>query len=417
MLQSVGGLQMFRALRYHDYRWLWISGIGEFAGVSIQAFSLAWLVLEISGGSFAHLGFMTFLRGLGMMVFLPLGGVAADRFDRRILLGGSYLLMGATFAIVATLIMLDLIQLWHAYAASFITGTVRAFNSPARYALVRDLVPERNVMNAVALIFVVETMALMVGAPIAGGIIDLASTGAAFYLVGFCFLLATFSLFMIQREPRRSEFGRVAMGRDLLEGIKYVASSRPVRAVIILGLALAFIGSPHNHMLPAFGKEVLELGPATASLLPMATGIGALTGNVALAALGDVRRKNILWLWLILVFITSLALFAVTPWFGIALVLLFLVGLGEMTFVSMGVALLQLLTPREFIGRIMSIWGYAGSLMYLGSLPMGIVGEMIGLRMTLLGAASICIALFIALGVASPSIRQIAFKESRRVVP
>ena len=78
MLRSAGGLQMVRALRYHDYRWLWISGIGEFAGVAVQAFSLAWLVLEISGGSFAQLGFMTFLRGLAMMVFLPLGGVAAD---------------------------------------------------------------------------------------------------------------------------------------------------------------------------------------------------------------------------------------------------------------------------------------------------------------------------------------------------
>jgi MFS family permease len=378
----------------------------------MQAFGLAWLVLEISSGSFVQLGIMAFLQGAAMMAFLLFGGVAADRFDRRTLLMGSYLLLSGAFATVATLSVLDLVQLWHAYLASFITGAARAFHNPARMALVRDLVQQRDVMNAVALTFVVTTMAMVVGAPIAGGIIDLVSIGVAFYLVGFCFLLATVALFMIRSAPRRFEARKATMGRDLLEGLRYVVSSRPVQAVLILGFALAFVGSPHNHMLPAFGKEVLGLGASKASLLPMATGLGAVTGNVALASLGDVRRKNLLWLGLILVFVVSLALFAISPWFGLALVLLFLVGLGEMTFVSLGVALLQLLVPRAFVGRIMSLWGYAGSFMFLGSLPMGIVSEAIGLRVTLVGAASVCFILFIALGVVCPTIRRLTFNES-----
>jgi len=89
-----------------------------------------------------------------------------------------------------------------------------------------------------------------------------------------------------------------------------------------------------------------------------------------------------------------------------------LVGLGEMTFVSMGVTVLQLLVPREYVGRIMSIWGQAGSFMYLGSLPMGMLGELIGLRATLLGAALICLSLFLFLGVIRPTIRRIVFEDS-----
>ena len=108
----------------------------------MQAFSLAWLVLEISGGSFIQ---------LGSMAFLLFGGVAADRFDRRTLLMGSYLLLGGAFAAVATLSVLDLVQLWHAYLASSTMGAARAFLNPARMALVRDLVQPRDVMNAVAL--------------------------------------------------------------------------------------------------------------------------------------------------------------------------------------------------------------------------------------------------------------------------
>ena len=127
---------------------------------------------------------------------------------------------------------------------------------------------------------------------------------------------------------------------------------------------------------------------------------------VVLASLGDFQHKNWLWLGTILLFAVSLFLFAISPWFGLAVVMLFFTGMGDLNFVSLGTALLQLRVPHALLGRVMGLWSIGASFMFLGVLPMAFVGDLLGLRYALAGGALICIAFLAWLGVIRTPIRR-----------
>ena len=109
-----------------------------------------------------------------------------------------------------------------------------------------------------------------------------------------------------------------------------------------------------------------------------------------------------------LLFTVALFFFAITPWFGLSLMVLFLSGMGDLAFLTMGVTLLQLLVPQALLGRVMSLWMIGGSLMFIGALPLGIVGDILGLRVAIAGGAVISLAFFFWLGVARPSLRRMS---------
>ncbi len=373
-------------------------------------FIVAWLVLVLTDGSLFHLGMMLFVQGLAMMGLSLLGGVVADRMDRRKVLLAIQLLLMANLLVLATLTVTDLIQVWHLYLSSVVTGTSLAFNHPARLALIRVFVDREDVLNAVALNYAMMNVTMIVGPPVAGAIIEWVGIGPALYIAVSAYILGFFTLLLVRGTALVSGVGRASMGRDLLEGLRYVRSSPAVFSILALGFAITFFGSTHNSMLPAFAREVLGVGAARAGLLPMAVRTGALTGNLTLAALGDFRRKNLLWLGVGLLFIVTLFLYAITPWFGVSLTVLFFVGMGDLTFVSLGVVLLQLLVPQALLGRVMSLWMLGGALMFIGALPMSIVGNVVGLRGAIAGGAVVCLAFFLWLGVVKPSIRRISLQ-------
>ena len=406
MLRAVLHIRMVRALRHRNFRLLWFAGIGDFSGQGMAQFIFAWLVLVLTDGSLFHLGVMVFVHGLAMMGLSLIGGVVADRMDRRKVLMAIQLTLIANLLVVATLTVPDLIQVWHLYLASVVTGTSWAFNHPARLALLRVFVDRADVLNAVALNYALMNITMIVGPPVAGAIIEWVGIGPALYVSVFAYMLGFSSLLFIQGTTGLSDVGRASMGRDLLEGLRYVRSSPAVFSILALGFAVTFFGSTYNSLLPAFAREVLGAGAARAGLLPMAVRTGALTGNLTLALLGDFRRKNLLWLGTGLLFIVTLFFYAITPWFGVSITVLFFVGMGDLTFMSLGVVLLQLLVPPALLGRVMSVWMLGGALMFIGALPMGLVGDVVGLRGAIAGGAVVCLAFFLWLGVVKPSIRQ-----------
>ena len=286
-LRAVLHLQMLQALRHRNFRWLWLAGIGEFAGQGMQQFTLAWLVLVLTDGSLSKLGVMVFVQGLAMLGFSFLGGVVSGRMDRRQVLMAIHVLLMANLAVLATLTITDLIQVWHVYLSAVVAGTGRAFGHPARLALVRDLVHREDVMNAVALNYALTNTTMIVGPLVAGAIIQWVELGLALYVNVFAYLAGFSALLFIRGITRPRGIARPSMGQDFLEGLRYVRYSPVVFFILMLGFAITFFGSSYNNMLPAFAREVLGLGAARAALLPMTVRLGALTGNLNLAALGD----------------------------------------------------------------------------------------------------------------------------------
>ena len=402
---------MLSSFRYRNYRWVWFAGIGQAIGQGMQMFTLTWLALVLTDGSLARVGIMIFLQGVPILVLSVFGGVLADRLDRRTVLAAGQLGLMATLVVMATLTIAEVVQLWHVYVAAVVVGTGRAFVSPARMALIRAVVERKDVMNAVALNHLVLNGALIFSAPLAGFIIERAGIGPALYLdASFYFMGAVVLLFVRGLGDLRAREPRATMGRDLVEGLQYVWSSPVLLSILVLGFAITFFGSSYGSLLPAFAREVLELEATKAGFLRTAMGLGAFTGTLVLISLGDYRHKNWLWLGLCLQFIVALFLFAITPWFQLSLLVLFLVGMGEMSFVSMGGILLQLLVPQALQGRVISLWTTVGALMFLGALPMGIVGDLFSLRAAFAGGAVICLLFFLWIGVAQSRVRRLSIQ-------
>ena len=132
-------IEAFRALRHRNFRWFWLSTTTRSAAQGMQFFVLGWLVLDLTGSA-SKLGLAIFLYGLPHMSLVMLGGVLADRWERRTLLLVSQTSVSAIVLLLATLTAAGVVEPWHVYVCIFILGTLQALNMPSRMAMVADLV-------------------------------------------------------------------------------------------------------------------------------------------------------------------------------------------------------------------------------------------------------------------------------------
>ena len=399
-------LQTLRALRYRDFRWFWFSASAQSAGRGMQFLVLGWLILERTDSA-TQLGLVIFLYGVPNLSLVLLGGILADRLDRLSLL--KYTQGSATFLIfvLAGLTLADLIQLWHVYATACLLGTFQALNMPTRMAIIADLVDREDIMNAVALNSAVMNSGRILGPLSAGWVIELAGIGPALALNGACNLLGTGLLFFMSGNAAVVPVQRTGIIRDLFTGVRYVRATPVALTVIVIGYTFGFFGMPHLQVMPAYAKDALGVGAGGAGLLLTAIGVGSLLGSIFLASLGNFRHKNRLLLGSILIFCFGLILFALTPWFWVSWALLLLVGMGSMSYASMGTAVLQMSVPSQLGGRVLSIWSMSGGLMFVGALPLGVAADLLGWKAALVGGPVITLASVLWLGIWRPTIRRL----------
>ena len=260
-------------------------------------------------------------------------------------------------------------------------------------------------MNAVVLNSAVNSTGRILGPALAGWVIELTGIGPALYFNASCYLVATLCLLFIKGVSQGKMAGGTAMLQDLLVGLRYFWASPVAFTVIGIGFAFGFFGMPYAQVMPAFAKEVLGVGAAGAGLLITAVGVGSLVGNVVLASAGNFRHKHWLLLGSILLFGVGLLLFALSPWYWVSWVLLLLVGMGSM--VPMGTTVLQLTTPPEVQGRILSLWYVSAGLMSIGALPMALVAEAVGWPVAIGGGAAIYLLVALYLGLWRPTLRHL----------
>lgn len=365
---------------------------------------LGWLVLELTNSA-SRMGFMIFLYGLPTLGFVLFGGTFADRFDRRALLMLTQTSVALLMLGLALLDTAGLVALWHTYAAAFVLGTLQAINTPARLAIVRDLVDRDDLMNAVVLNSAVMNSGRILGPAVAGAVIDLAGITPSLYVATGFFCVGTVTLFMVRRVPSQPRDGRSNILSDLWGGLRYCWSNPVTFTVIGIGFAFGFFAMPYAQLLPAFAKMVLDTGAGGAGLLMTGAGIGSLTGTIIMALLGNSSHKNRLLLACIFLFGVALFFLPWANWFWLTWAILFLVGMGSI--VPMGTTVLQLSVPAEFQGRVMSVWYVSAALMFISSYPMTLVAENFSWIAAFSGGAAIYLTVALVLGVWRPTLRQL----------
>jgi MFS family permease len=359
--------RMGAALTYRDFRVLWIGAFTSTIGTWVQKVAQNWLVLTLTGSASAfYLGLDTFLGEVPILLLTLIGGVVADRHDRRqLLLMSQYIQMGAAFALAA-LVYWDLVQVWHVLALSVVTGLAQAFGGPAYQSLLPSLVDKQHLPNAIAFNSIQFNLARVIGPLLAGAALAAFGMAACFGLNGFSFLAVVVSILSLRirhvppAAPKR-------MHQELHTGFTYVREHQGLVGLAILGFVTTFLGNPLLTFLPLFAEHVFRGGVGQYTQLMACAGAGAVVGAFVVAWLGRFPHMGRTLLVLQFAFGTLIVLFAVTRVLWINALLLFGAGACMVMVFAMLSSLVQLNAPNEMRGRVMSIYMVA----FRGGMPVG----------------------------------------------
>ena len=355
------------ALHYRDFRVLWIGAFTSSIGTWVQKVAQNWLVLTIAGSASAfYLGLDSFLGEVPILLFTLIGGVVADRRDRRQLLVMSQCVQMATAFTLAALVYWDVVRIWHVLTLSVITGMAQAFGGPAHQSLIPSLIDKQHLPNAIALNSIQFNLARVIGPLIAGAALAAFGMAACFGLNGISFLAVIVALLSLHiRHTPVSSGSR--MHEELRGGLSYVRRQPGLIGLTLLAFATTFLGTPVLTFLPLFAQDVFRGGVGQYTQLMACAGAGAVTGALVVAWLGTFRGMGRTLLVLQLVFGALVALFALTRVIWISAVLLFAAGACMVMVFALLSSLVQLIAPNEMRGRVMSIYMVA----FRGGMPLG----------------------------------------------
>ena len=363
-----GLFRIAAALTYRDFRVLWAGAFTSSIGTWMQKVAQSWLVLTIAGSSSSafFLGLDSFLGEAPILLFTMLGGVIADRRDRRhLLLMSQYVQMTTAFTLAA-LVYWDVVRIWHVLTLSVITGTAQAFGGPAHQSLVPSLVDKEHLPNAIALNSIQFNLARVIGPLIAGAALAAFGMAICFGLNGLSFLAVIAALLSLHITYIPST-QRSRLGEELRSGLSFVRHEPGLIGLTVLAFVTTYLATPLLTFLPLFAQSVFGGGVGQYTRLMACAGAGAVTGALVVAWLGKFRGmgKTVLTLQLALGILVTL--FALTRLIWLNAILLFAAGLCMVMVFALFASLVQLNAPNEMRGRVMGIYMVA----FRGGMPLG----------------------------------------------
>lgn len=400
-------VRTFQALRSRDFRLLWTGLSISAVGTWMQIVAQSLLVLDVTHGSAFALGAVSLAQAIAFLLFAPAGGSVADRIaKRKLLLLTQGIMMGLAF-LLGVLTALGVVRFWMIPVVAFAAGAALSFDQPARNALIAELVPKENLMNAVALQSAVFNGAALLGPALAGFALSRIGYAGNFFLNAASYV-AVLAALGLMRDPEARGGARPA-GRlldSVREALTYVRRDAVLPSVLLAYGALLFCGPSTALMLPLFARQILHAGPSGLGVLFSAAGAGTVAGAFAVASLGEIRHKVRLLLGSILLWVVALAVFGLSGSMNVAMPALFVLGAAQNWAVTASVTLLQTRVPPEMRGRAMSLNTLL--IMFvrpLGDFPAGALVEVLGLRPTVLAGAALVGTIVCALFAARPAVR------------
>jgi predicted MFS family arabinose efflux permease len=357
--------RVFKAFHYRDFRLMWIGACTSSIGSWMQNLAQSWLIYTLTDSKFL-LALDQVLNGLPIFIFSLFGGVLADRIDRRhLLLGSQFVQMGCAFT-MTFLVATHLVHVWHILTLSCIAGFAQAFGGPAYAALIPTLVDKEDMPNAIALNSIQFNVAVTVGPALGGLALHNLGQTWCFALNGVSFIGPIVSLSMITARFLPVKTGESIM-TSMKQGFAFIRRQGAMEILIVLAFCMTFLAVPARTFLPVYARDIFHRGAETLALFVSLSGLGSIVGALTVAALGNVRNKGRIALTMLICLGAAMAAFALSTSIVASCVTLFLFGgamIGAFTMVS---SLVQLITPNEMRGRVMSVYNCA----FRGGMPMG----------------------------------------------
>ena len=357
--------RVFKAFQYRDFRLMWIGACTSSVGTWMQIAAQSWLVLKLSNSPFL-LGLDAFLGGIPIFLFSLIGGVVADRIERRkVLLISQCVQMGCAF-LLTLLIAFHLVRVWQILFLSFVGGFAQAFGGPAYQALIPTLVSKEDMPNAIALQSIQFNVARVIGPALGGIALTQLGEKWCFGLNGLSFFAPIISLLMLKARfyPQKTSESILA---GMKQGIGFIRRQSAMEALMILAFCMTALGVPMLTFLPVFAKDIFHQGPGMFTVFLSVSGVGSIVGALTVAALGNVSHKGRIALIMLTCLGAAISGFALSTSVWLSCLMLFLSGASLIAVFTLVNSLVQLITTNEMRGRVMSVYNFA----FRGGMPMG----------------------------------------------
>lgn len=403
----------FESFRDREFRWFYLSMLGQMAAMNMQLVVRGYLAYVLTG-SYGALGLVGLMGGLPMLVLAPFGGVLADRVSKKMVLQVGQFASMTNAGVLAALSFADVMEMHWLLVSALAQGIVMALTMPTRQAMIPDIVGMQRMMNAVSLNMAgMNTMRMF--APAAGGfIVEFFGFGWAFTAMASMFLIAIFALMQVTRQnataPGKAgdSIGGVAMSslRDIAEGMRYIVRTRLMLALLSISFISSIFGMPYQFLLPGYVADIFDGGGAEVGQLLAISAVGALAGALVLATLPSKNRG-----WMLLggsaLLGAGLWAFVQTDSFWVAGGLLMIVGVGSSFRQALSQGLLHSNVENAYRGRVMAVFMMQMSMMQLSTFFVGVIGDRVGIQ-NAIGGLGIGLLITVALFTAFvPSIRRL----------
>ncbi len=396
-----------RSLEHRDWRKLWFVSQLWHLPFWMDYIILGWVVLERTDSPFL-------VALVGACRLLPMGtlgfiaGTQADRWPRKRMLMVTQFLNFVLSAAMGIALFLDVLELWQMYVGAFLVGIAWAIDYPVRHSMIRDVVPENVVVNAMAINVASWMGSAMVGRWVAGWMLDIAGPGEAYFFIAISVLLG---LLFVIRVPVPSAIkvdrDREPIAKSVILGLKYVWRNGAIRGVLLITLGANTLVFPHIQLHPVFARDVYGVGATGLGFMSGMDGMGSMIGAVVIAALGSMRYRGQIYITGSLILGVGALLFSLAPIYWLALPALLFAGLGQSGFTTMQTTIATTASSPEMRGRAMGAVAMAIGSLPLGMLYMGGLAEWIGAPRAVTYSSIAFLVVVLVTAATQPGIRRV----------
>lgn len=365
--------------------------LGQFAAMNMQMVTGSLLIYRLTDSS-ALLGTMSLSFAIPMIFVSMFGGALADRIQKKQVLVLGLLASAVISLCVALALTTGFLSKehqgswWILMVSSFCQGTVMGMMLPARQAIIPEIVPREQAMNAVALNMLGMNVMGLVAPAVAGFLIDALDFKSVYYAMTALNIYASFTIFLVKHTSHHISNKTGNMLDDIRKGFLYIRRDTTVLFVLVFTLIVVVLSMPYQQFLPIYVDDIFKVGAKGLGILMGVSGAGALVGSLVMASLPSKKRGMILLASGILSGI-ALVFFAFSKSWGLSISLIIFIGFGQTMRGTIGSALLQSYAEPEYMGRVMSIFMMQWGIMNLCTFVVGLMAEVIPVQWVLGGFA------------------------------
>ena len=379
------------ALKHRRFLYLWLGLIISIAGTQMQIWALFWHIRELTDQPIA-LGGVGAARILPVIVFSLIGGAVADSYNRRSVIFITQTVAALTALTLGLLTEFGRISLWHIYALTAVQAIAIAFDSPARQALVPNLVPAEDLPNAFSMNSIALQTGSILGPALSGFAIASLGQAAVYYINAASFLAVILALVLIGNV--KQTFGKESKGVNLSsirDGIRFILGRPIIFSTMILDFIATFFASA-NTLMPIVARDVLHVGVVAYGWLSAAQSVGALMVAFVISQVRELRKQGALFLGAVVVFGMATVVFGLSRFFVLAWCALAITGAADAVSTIIRNTVRQIRTPDELRGRMTSvnmIFFQGGP--QLGEIEAGLVAQFFGAPFAIVSGGIGCI--------------------------